>query len=115
MRMHLLCLPADTANLAQILVRRARSSTVENIEDAIAREMTICVYSFVLPVVKAKYPTGDFVGTAWLGERRHFYAGKCEAMVVAEYTLEMMHQGTSSIQDSMHILDTTRHQGLLHG
>ena len=92
---------AYTANLAQILVTEAGHSGVTSIEEAIKAQFKICAYAVLLENLQAKYNTDSttFVPTAFGEERRNFYAGKCDALLLSDFMFHQMQSGAANIQD----------------
>ena len=77
-------LASYTANLATILVAKSQSAGIQSIQDAIDKQLTICVLSAVQPELTAKYPQAKLAGFD-LDRRiwRELQKGSCGAAIMS--------------------------------
>ena len=77
-------LASYTANLATILVTNSQRTGIQSIQDAIDKQLTICVLSAVQPELTAKYPQAKLAGFD-LDRRiwRELQKGSCGAAIMS--------------------------------
>ena len=89
----LVTLASYTASLASMLVVRHQAvGTISSIEHAVSQQARVCIPSVLLQTFRNVYPHAIFVTIDGMEfGARSMHAGRCEALVLSEYYIDMMH------------------------
>ncbi|CAJ1420381.1 unnamed protein product, partial [Effrenium voratum] len=91
----LVTLASYTASLASLLVvQRSAVGTIANIDEAIERQVKICVPGVLYDTFQNVFPRAKWVNAGLLEHLpRQLYSGTCQAIIASQDTVDNMHAG----------------------
>mmetsp|Transcript_114680 Transcript_114680/g.370567 ORF Transcript_114680/g.370567 Transcript_114680/m.370567 type:complete len:625 (-) Transcript_114680:272-2146(-) len=105
----LVIMASYTASLASMLVvQRQAIGTIANIDDAVAKSVTICTSGVLMPSLTRLYPKSSLIDVGYMeNAMRKMYAGECGAAVVSQDIINKVHAGMIKEADCKAVADGT--------